>query len=274
MAFIALALAGCSRPSRQDAPATGAPPQRIISLAPSVTEILFEVGAGGRVVATDDYSDYPPDAKEKPRIGGISVNYERVVALKPDLVIGILDLQGASLQRLRGLGLNVLAIDTTSYEKTIAAIEQVGRAVGEPDGGRRAASSLVEVRDAVRARYGNSGGASVLAVAEASPSVIVMGGGTFLDDLLTIAGGENAAPLRGYGPLSREALARLRPDIVLVGSDEEAEAMQRRFAALPDAAPRIVKMPEDILVRPGPRLGEGLEWLAGIVHAEPAGAAR
>jgi len=236
-----------------------------------VTEILFAVEAGGRVVAIDDYSNFPEAAKALPKVGGVSVNYERVVGLEPDLVIGVSDLQGASLERLKTLGLDVLAIDTTSYDKTIEAVRLVAREVGEPGSGDRVAAALDEARAEHRAGYAGVPGASVLAVAEASPAVIAMGQGTFFDDLLRIVNAPNAAPVRGFAPLSREALATLRPDVVLTGSEEEAAAMRRRFEGLPGADPRVLVMPPDILVRPGPRLRDGLLWLAKATHPETDG---
>lgn len=255
-----LSLFGCARPN--EAAPSAARPERIVSLAPSVTEMVYAVGAGDRVVGVDRFSDYPPDARKKPRIGDMNVNYERVVALKPDLVIGVEDLQAASLARLRDLGLNVLALDTTSYDKVIAAIEQVAAVVGEPAHGKTVTDLLRAERDSVRDGLEGLPTRSALIVIETEPNIIVAGRQTFLDELLTLAGAANVAPVTGFGPLSREGLARLHPDLVLTFGPEEAEALKRRLARLPGAPPPVVVLPPDVLTRPGPRIGDGLQRLA------------
>ncbi|HEY3268628.1 MAG TPA: helical backbone metal receptor [Armatimonadota bacterium] len=258
--LLALLAAGCHGPAPKRHSSLGRP-KRIVSLAPSVTEMLYAVGAGDHVVGADDFSNYPPEAKRLARIGGLSVNNEAVLALRPDVVVGVADLQGASLARLARLGQRTMAVDTAGYQKTIDAIRGLG-SLGDPARADAAAKRLEAARAAARAAAPRRAPA-VLCVAEASPNLFVAGQGTFQDDLLRLAGARNAAPIHGFAPLSRETLARIQPDLALVADEADAAAMRRRFAG---RKLRIAVMPRDILVRPGPRLGEGLAWLSHAIQ--------
>lgn len=258
---LAALFCGCS-PKPAPKPLSHAP-QRIVSLAPSVTEILYAVGAGPRVVANDEYSNYPPQAVRLPHIGATAVNYEAVVALKPDLVIGVSDLQGASLRRLRSLGLDTLELDTTGYDKTIAAVREVGVRTGETTGSETVCADLIAKRVLVERRTSGRERPSVLFVAEAQPTLYVAGRGTFIDEMIRLAGGRNAADVNGFGVMSREALVSHAPDVVLCAAGD-APGVNKRFP--PHC--RIVVPPADILVRPGPRLGDGLLWLSRAMFPE------
>lgn len=267
---LALLLAGCGRPPAPAPPAQAASPRRIVSLAPSVTEMLFAIGAGPRVVAVDDASNYPPEAAALPRVSVLPLNAEAVVAKKPDLVVGVSDLQGDTLSRLRALDLHTLALDTTGYDKTANAIRDLGRALDRPERAERAARLLDETKKEVTARVSSLPKKSVLIIAEGQPIVYVAGQKTFLDELIHLAGGVNAAPVTGFSSLSTEAMVRLHPNVILLGREDALPRAARKMTA-PDGTPcRIVVMPEDILTRPGPRLGQGLRWLAQTLHPEQA----
>src|SRR3989304_4638428 len=124
---------------------TPSPPQRITSVAPSVTEILFALGLGDNIVGISDADDYPAAGlRGKTRVGGVILNVERILALRPDLVIGVAGLQQGQLERLIRLGLPVLAVEARSLEETFAQISLLGRVTGRGapadrlGGGRRA----------------------------------------------------------------------------------------------------------------------------------------
>jgi len=265
LAVFVAALAGCSpKPAHVKPVAT---PLRIVSLAPSVTEMLFALGAGPRTVAADEYSNYPPEAARLPRIGASSVNYEAVLAQKPDLVIGVHDLQGASLKRLRELGLSTLELDTTGYDKTIAAIRELGDRIGERAKAGSVCAALVSKRSQAASRRRAGPAPSVLFIAEAQPSFYVAGQGTFIDEMIRLAGGTNAAKVAGFTVLSRESLVSNPPGVVLCSAADVA-AVRRRVPA----STRVLVPAPDILVRPGPRLGDGLLWLSHALF--PAEAVR
>lgn len=260
----ALLIAGCSTSPQVPRPRaemqTHTIPQRIVSLAPSVTEMLYAVGAGSRVVGRDDYSNYPHEAVGLPSVGAMSLNYEAIVALRPDLVVGVSDLQGSALRRCRALHLPVLALDTTRYDKTITAMRTLGETAGEAQQTEQAVKRLTKARDEAL-KMAPVRRPTVLFVAEADPSLYVAGKGTFLDELIRLAGGLNAIPVKGFGVLSRESLAAHPPDLV-VTSARDLAAVRKRLGP----RCRIAVSPGDILVRPGPRLGEGLAWLSGEIR--------
>jgi iron complex transport system substrate-binding protein len=240
-------------------------PTRIVSLAPSITEMLFALGVGEFVVAVDDYSDWPPQVQDIPRVGGIQVNYEAVLAHKPDVVVGVIDLQSATLERLDRMNVPVLGLDTAGYEKTIRAMRTLGLAVGASAQADALGQELRMARQEVSLRVRDLRRPTVLFVAEAEPGLYVAGRGTFIDEMIHLAGGRNAIDAQGFTSISRESLLRAEPQVVLVEGPQAEAAMRRRMAGATGEA-RIVQTPPDILVRPGPRLGDGLRWLADTLH--------
>jgi iron complex transport system substrate-binding protein len=261
--------AGCSRKPAAHMTASPRPtPKRIVSIAPSVTEILFAVGAGPRVVAVDDASDFPPEVARLPHFSVLPLNAEAVVSRKPDLVIGVSDLQTDTLAHLAGLGVPTLGLDTTGYDKTAAAIRAVGRVTDTAEAAERAARLLEVSEKEVVDRVSALPRKSVLFVAEGRPIVYVAGSGTFMDEMIHLAGGENAAPVKGFSSLSTEAMVRLHPDVILLGKEDALPRSADAMRAPDGKTPRVVVMPEDILARPGPRLSQGLRWLAQTLHPE------
>jgi iron complex transport system substrate-binding protein len=220
------------------------------------------------VVAVDDASDYPAETAALPHLSVLPLNAEAVVAENPDLVVGVSDLQGDTLSHLAGLGLRTLALDTTGYDKTAAAIRQVGAVVDRPEAAERAARLLEETKKEVAARVSALPKKSVLFVAEGRPIAYVAGTGTFMDAMISFAGGENAAPVKGFSSISTEAMLRLHPDVILLGKEDALPRAARKMQTRGGKPCRVVVMPEDILARPGPRLGQGLRWLAETLHPE------
>ncbi|HEY3414349.1 MAG TPA: helical backbone metal receptor [Armatimonadota bacterium] len=257
--------AGCApKPGPRPAVQSTAVPGRIVSIAPSVTEMLFAVGAGSRVVATDDYSNYPAEAAALPRVGGMALNYERIVALKPDLVIGVSDLQGASLDRLGKLGIRTLRLDTTSYAKTVSAIRTVGGATGYAIGAERVAGRMEDALRAAR-RPGIRRFHRILVVVEASPKLFVAGKGTFFDGMLESVGVANAAETAGFQMISLEGLIALKPDLVVTTTAADTATVSGLLSRAHLKTP-VVTAPQDSFVRPGPRLADGLAWLSKAVR--------
>lgn len=266
-AIAAVCLIGCARIPKPRPPVRThvAPyPTRIVSIAPSVTEILFAVGSGPKVVAVDDYSNYPPEATSLPRVGAMALNYEKIVALKPDLVIGVSDLQGASLNRLDKLGLKTLRLDTTTYGKTMNAVRDVGSATGCVSGSARVFGAMVKALGEARSA-GKPTHQRVLVVVEASPKLFVAGQGTFLDGLLAIVGASNAAEKPGFQMVSLEGLIAMKPGLVLTTTAEDARTLASLLARAHLKTP-VLTAPRDSFVRPGPRLADGLTWLSNAVR--------
>src|SRR6266545_4285178 len=191
-------------------------PQRIVSVSPNVTEILYGIGAFDRVVAVSDYCTYPPAVENLARVGGWqNSNLEKIAALRPDLVI-LTDAQAPLLEdKLRDLGIRSVAVPTRSLADIFAGIEEIGRATGSQ---ARAAELVRRTRaslDNTRAATRNSPRPSVLFVVDRTPGTLrdmtVAAQGSFLAELIDIAGGRiTTAPAKsGYLNVSKDALLTL-----------------------------------------------------------------
>ena len=275
--ILALALAcavsaGCGR--ARETPAPEAPrgaPRRIVTLAPNLTEIVFAVGAGASLVGVSEYSDFPPEARSIPRVGGLEVSAEKVVSLRPDLVLALEEgtAKGA-VSALAAAGVPVLPVPSGSLDAVLAGIRLVGQRLGRSAAGDRLAADLANRRAAVRARAALS--------RKTRPRTVILiwpdppqaaGGGTFVNDLLVEAGGENLLGGRSGWPLvSAEWLATAAIDVLVVpDSGETRGAYERAFREGPlsrgtVAAARTVRIEEAVLTRPGPRVFDALERLA------------
>lgn len=197
--------------------------QRIISLSPSVTEILHAVGAFDRVVAVSSYCEYPPDVEDLPRVGGwTDTNLEQVVALKPDLVIltGV-DAQGPLMEpKLHALGIETLAVGSQSLDDIFSAIETIGRAVDHEAEAHALISAMRAELDEIRARTRDRPRPSVLVVVDRLPGTLrdiyIATGGSYLTELVEIAGGRAITPPapHNYMHIGAEALVAFDPEVI------------------------------------------------------------
>ncbi len=252
------------------APAAGAAPRRIVSLSPATTEMLFALGLGRSVVGDTVYCDYPPAAKAIPKVGDVNTNYEKVLALRPDLIVADAVANGRAVARLTQLHQPVLAVSPTSLPAVEASLRQIGARTGTA----RQAESVVAGMEG-KARLAARSAASdkrprprVLIVVQASP-LWTAGAGTFMDDLVTRAGGVNVgAAVRGYGTFSKEQVLAHPPDVVLgdtaVQAAFRADPLLSRLPAV--RAGRFYALPGDLTSRPGPRLADGLVLVARALH--------
>lgn len=242
-----------------------------MTLAPNLTEIVFAVGAGDTLVGVSEYSDYPPEARSLPRVGGLEVSAERVASLHPDLVLATPEGNAKGpVAALAAAGVPVLAVPGGSLAAVIAGIREVGQRLGRAEGGNRLAADLERRKEAVRARVARSQHRprAVLIVWPDPPQAA--GGGTFLNDLLNEAGAENLlAGREGWPLVSPEWLVTAPIEVLVVpDSNETRPAYERAFASGPlsrgaAAAARVVRIEESVLTRPGPRIFDALEKLAG-----------
>ena len=271
LAGVAGALAACGdRASAPASPGGRAAPSRVVALAPNLTEIVFAIGAGGVLVGVSEYSDFPPQAASLPRIGGLEVSAERVVSLHPDLVLATPEGNAKGpVNALAAAGIPVLAVPGGSLDAVLAGIRLVGERLGRAEEAERLARKLEERRAAVRARAS--------AAKRARPKALLLiwpdppqaaGGGTFLDDVLTEAGGENLlASRQGWPLVSPEWLATAPVEVlVLPDSSQTRQAYERARASGSlsrgtVSRARVVKVDESQLTRPGPRVFDALEKL-------------
>jgi iron complex transport system substrate-binding protein len=245
-------------------------PMRIISLAPSNTEILYALGLADRIVGVTKYCDYPPAAKSKAKIGDMTVNTEAVVALKPDLILAHGMLNSAAIPRLEKLGLTVFAIDPKTLGEVARDIRTVGAITARPKTADIVASKIENAIRTVKAGAAKQPSRKVLVVIQANP-LWAAGPKTFVAEMLGIANAKNVAfdARPGFVPFSRELAISRNPDVIITGLASDIDFFSkspewRTVSAVKNK--RIYVINSDILLRAGPRLAEGLKALAGKVR--------
>lgn len=270
LAVMAL-VAACSAGEKPSAPAASAPapasaPQRIISLAPALTSMLFRLGLGPQVVGVTRYCDDPPEAATRPHVGGFAdADPEAILALKPDLVVAVQSPAMAGLlTRLESFGVRTLAVQQDSLTTTWAAFEAVGRATGKAEEATAAVAAARTALPKSAARAAGLKGKRVLFVYGRAP-LVVAGPGSFGDELLGMLGAVNAAAAfqRPWPKLTAEEVVTARPDVIL----DAAAAMEGEapgfFTGLPGlSGVQVVAVTHPGLMQPGVRVVEGLSWLA------------
>jgi iron complex transport system substrate-binding protein len=256
-------------------------PQRIVSLTPALTEILFAVGAGDRVVGVTRYCDFPPEARSKPKVGGyVNPSVESVLALKPDLVLvtpGPGNRDAAMAMSRAGLRLEIVPAET--LEESLAAIETVGDLVGDGATGRKLSASVRARLAAVVNRVAGSPRVRTLFCLQTDP-IIAAGRDTLPSQLLELAGGTNVVQSARYPRLDIEAVAGAKPDVILQarmdlvsGDAHNEDAFWKRWSSIPAVARGpVVVLPDEVTLRPGPRVADAAEELAEILHGPPEGA--
>jgi iron complex transport system substrate-binding protein len=259
------------------AQAASAPyPQRIVSLAPSVTETLFALGFGNRIVGVTTYCDYPAEAQKLPKIGGfMSPSLEVIVAKRPDLVIGVSSATDpVKAREMERLGLKVTLISLASVSDILSSIKSIARLLGNPQAGEGLVRKITRHFDEVKKRVAPAPRRSTLLAVGLRPLVVV-GGKNFIDELITLAGGENIAgnAAQPWLNLPDEYVVAKAPQVIIeagMGSERSEPAQHwSDLKSIPAVKERrVYAYPSDKILRPGPRIGEGLEEIARLVHPE------
>ncbi len=239
-----------------------------MTLAPNLTEIVFALGAGDRLVGVSEHSDFPPAARSVPRVGGLEVDAEKVAALHPDLVLAVAEGNAqATVRSLEAAGLPVTVTPSGSLDAVLESIRIVADRLGRAERGRRLADELARRRAAVRERVAGRRRPRALLLVWPDPPQAA-GAGTFLNDLLTEAGAENLAGERkGWPVLSVEYTATAPVELLVVPDSVETRPAWEKalstgpLARGPISRARILRLDESSLTRPGPRVFEMLERL-------------
>lgn len=262
-------------------------PQRIVSLAPSNTEILFALGLADRVVAVTDYCDYPPEAKEKPSIGGfITPNLEELIALSPDLIVAASIHEAKIIPQLEGRGLAVFVLAPKTVDDVLEAITLVGEITGNE---AEATGLVAGMQGRIKAVTDKTDSLPegqrprVFYLVWHDP-LMTAGSGTFQDDLIGKAGGTNIArDLTGWVDISLETVLAADPEVMIagIGHGKVKDPIFQFLKTEPrlddtDARrnDRVYGVDGDLVSRPGPRIVDGLEKLAQFIHPELFGETR
>lgn len=259
-----------------------APAQRVISFAPSNTEILFAIGAGAQLVGRDDPSDYPAEAQNVASIGSLygAMNTEAIVALQPDLILAAEINNPEQVQALEDLGLTVyLLANPQDFDGLYENLSIVGRLTGRETEAQALGQALKARVEAVLLKLdGVTTRPKVFYELDATDPTkpYTIGDGTFMNVLIQLAGGDNIAAGLGnpYPQISSEELVKQNPDIILLGDAAYGvtpEVVQQRagwdaIAAVQNG--NVVAFDDNLASRPGPRLVDGLETLAKLLHPE------
>ena len=264
-------------PVRADEPSRTpeTPPARIVSLAPSVTETLFALGAGPRVVAVSTFCDYPPEVARLPKIGSfVAPSVEAIIAQRPDVVIGAPSPGNhEAALTLERLGIRVVAPDPEHLAAMPQVIREIAAAAGVPEEGERLVARIASEMDTVRRRVAGLPRKRVLMAVGQDPLVAV-GDTSFLGELLAEAGATNVAPPGLPWPrVALEYVVARDPEVIIDTSmGTEGQSSVAFWQRLPSLAAvrdgNVHAFRSDRVLRPGPRLPQGFEDLARLVHPE------
>lgn len=253
-------------------------PRRIVSLAPSITEMLFALDSGNHVVGVTSFCNFPPETVTLQKVDEVTSSLEHLLNLRPDLVLtprGFLSTDG--VRELEQLKIPVFAFETHTLDDVLRHLSTLGRLL---DRGKPADALVGRLRERIKQVTTQSVGRprpKVLYVVKSDP-VITVGPGSFIHHMIELAGGTNIATdtRTAFPQLSMETVLKKNPDIlILPAGDSEAGsesqlAQWRTWSALSAVRyNRLVQVASDLLDRPGPRIVEGLEHLAQIFHSDP-----
>jgi iron complex transport system substrate-binding protein len=249
---------------------------RIVSLAPSVTETLFALGAEKHLVGVTSFCDYPAAAKRLPQVGTfMNPSIESLLALKPDLVVAVPERADQErFDRLTALGLKVALARAATINDIFSSVRNLARLVGKEKQGESLVAKIQHQFEAVSAKLTRSPRPRVL-IAVGSRPLIAVGSGTYIAELIALAGAANiaATTARAWPSLSPEFVIAAAPEIIIeAGMGSEQGQKGQSWSDLPSIPAvetrRVYRLRSDKLLRPGPRIGEALEELARLIHPE------
>jgi iron complex transport system substrate-binding protein len=253
-------------------------PKRIVSLAPSLTEILYYLGLGDSVVGVTDFSYYPPEALEKPTVGSyIDPNIEKIITLSPDLVIGTKDgnLPG-SVYLLEQAKIPVYVVNPRNVRDVISTIDEIGGLCGVNEKAHKLVSELYKRLDSIESLIASGKNPMVFLQINISP-IMTVNKNTFHNDLINLAGGINMTadePIT-YPRISIEEVIRKKPDIILISSMERGGTFSKakedwmKWTSIPAVKnKRVYLIDSDLIDRPSQRIIDGLEAMARLIHPE------
>ena len=258
-------------------------PEKIVSLIPSNTEILFDLGAGKEVVGVSDFANYPEETADIEKIGGMEFNVEKIISLKPDLVLAHASSahnSEAGLQQLRDAGIAVLVVnDAKSFDKVYESITMIGQATGETEAAETTIEDMKKKIEEIQTKaeaIKEDEEKNVFVEVAPAPEIFSPGKNTFMDDMLTMIHAKNVTHEQdGWNQIDQEAIIKANPDVIITTygyyTEKPVEKVLNRdgwqdVTAVKDE--HVVDVHSDLVTRSGPRLAEGLEELAKAVYPD------
>ncbi|MED0869847.1 ABC transporter substrate-binding protein [Bacillus spizizenii] len=255
-------------------------PKKIVSLMPSNTEITYALGLGDKVVGVTTNDTYPKEVKKVEKVGDMNVNVEKVISLKPDLVLAHESSMSASadaIKQLKDAGITVLTVnDAQSFSEVYKSIEMIGEAAGAE---QKADQLVKRMKTDLAAIKEKATGISiadqkkVFVEVSPAPDIYTTGKGTFMDEMLEAIHAENAASAqKGWAKMTEEAIVKLNPDAIVTTNGESAVSeIKKRSGWSGVKAIRhheVYDVDPDLVTRPGPRLIKGVEELAEHIYPD------
>lgn len=253
-------------------------PARVVALAPSITEIIFELDQARRLAGVTQYSNYPPQASALPKVGSyVQLSLEKIVALKPDLCIAIKDGNPKTVvDRLQAMQIPVYVVNPHNLETVIHTMQTLGRLLNASENADTITAAIRARLHRVKSRVAERNYRPRVFIQIGISPIISIGSDTFIHDLIMTAGGINvAAGSKSYPRFSREQVLALLPDVIIITSMARQAAFEavrnewRHFKQIPAIKDqRIHLVDSDIFDRPSPRLIDALELLAELIHPD------
>jgi iron complex transport system substrate-binding protein len=256
-------------------------PEKIVSLIPSNTEIAFALGLGDEVVGVSDFDNYPEEVTKKEKIGGMEFNQEKVISLKPDLVLAhastALNSQ-AALQQLKDVGIPVLVVnDAQNFEQVYDSIKMIGKATGESENAEKLIADMKKRLAELKTKAAEiKEKKKVLIEVSPEPEIYTTGKNTFMNEMLSWINAENiAADQEGWIKMDQEAMIQKNPDVIITTYgyyvENPAEKVLSRkgwenVKAIKNK--QVIDINSDRVTRSGPRIVEGVEDLAKAVYPQ------
>ncbi len=252
--------------------------KRVVSLAPSITEVVFALGREDLLKGVTQFSDYPPEAKKLPRVGSyVHLDLEKIVSLKPELCIGIKDGNPiAVVRKLEQLGIPVYAVDPRDLHAVLETILQLGRLLGAEKKAQAIVSDMRTRMERVKSLVATSPRKPRVFFQIGVSPIVSAGNQTYINELIVMAGGKNlAAGPVPYPRFSREQVLGLSPEVLIITSMARGASFERvkqqwaKWPSMPAVSNnRIVLMDSNLCDRPTPRLIDALERLAEAIHPD------
>ncbi|MEA3414790.1 MAG: cobalamin-binding protein [Thermodesulfobacteriota bacterium] len=253
-------------------------PQRVVSLAPSITEIIYELGQEHRLSGVTRFSDFPPEAAKLPKVGSfVQLDLERIVALKPDLCLSTKDGNPrAVVERLESLQIPVYVVNPRDMDSMMKTVVEIGVLLNADQKAKTLAQKMRSRIQKVERLVAKASNRPRVFYQVGIFPIVSAGSNTFIHELILLAGGENlAAGLTAYPRFSREQVLALSPEVFIISSMAKGEVFERvkkewsRWTDIPAVRnQQIFLVDSNLFDRPTPRLLDGLKLLVRLIHPE------
>ncbi|MGI8351221.1 ABC transporter substrate-binding protein [Niallia circulans] len=258
-------------------------PEKIVSLMPSNTEIVFALGLGKELVGVSDFDNYPKEATEKEKVGGMDFNVEKIISLNPDVVLAHASSAHNStegLQQIRDAGIDVVVVnDATSFEDVYKSMVMIGQATGTEKEANKLVADMKEKLGAIKEKavaISDSDKKAVYIEVNAEPNLFTTGKKTFMQEMLDTIRANNIISEEGWIQVDQEAVIGANPDVIITtyGAYSEKSPLEQissrkgweKINAVKEK--QIIDVDSDMVTRSGPRLVEGVEAVAKAVYPD------